>query len=65
VSEWASDKMLRFLFRAFKQETIINDIVFRSPIISDDGCAKLYLKGTRNAFETHGHGNDIIRFLCS
>jgi hypothetical protein len=63
VCDWASDQMVRFLFRAFRQEPIANNLTFLNPLISNDGCVRLYLEGTRNAFESHG--NEIVRFLST
>lgn len=63
VSNWASNQMVHFLYRAFRQDPITKDIVFKSPIVSKDDCVQLYLEGTKNAFEVNG--NKIIKFLNS
>ncbi|MBI3583462.1 MAG: SIR2 family protein [Nitrospinae bacterium] len=57
------DKMCRFLLTVFKKKRVSEFIPFGSdnPVVSGNGCVRLYLRGFNDAVKNHG--SEIIDFL--
>jgi hypothetical protein len=64
VMDWPGASAYRALATLFRGEPFeTSGFKLRSPLVSSDGCARLYLKGTKDAFENHA--DEILRFLTA
>jgi len=61
IMDWLDQDAYMFIAKAFKDGRPFKSFRFASPITSQDGCARIYLSGVRDAFECHGE--EIIDFL--
>jgi hypothetical protein len=65
VMDWPprDSRMLEFICKATAERNPFGTMLFVSPIISPDGCARIYLRGFKDAVENHG--TEILDFLTS
>lgn len=64
VMGWPTDhNILKFIATIFRDPAPFKSSKFQNPIISEDGCAYLYLCGFKDAIENHG--SKIISFLTA
>ncbi|QGG48874.1 SIR2 family protein [Heliorestis convoluta] len=63
VMSWLNHDTFSFVSRSFNDFNPFKSLSFNSPLVSEDGCARLYLCGFKEAAENHGM--DIINFLSS
>lgn len=62
VMDWLSQEMFTFIAKAFKEfYPFDRKFEFMNPMVSEDGCVKIYFEGFRNTVEDFG--NEIIEFL--
>ena len=61
IMDWPNQEMCVFIMKAFRDHSPFKSLRFTSPIISQDGCVQLYLRGFQDALSNHG--TQIIDFL--
>lgn len=59
--DWASAEMAHFVLRAFRQTDLPISFTPPDPLVSNDGCARVYFRGVEHAFRNHGQ--EVVDFL--
>jgi hypothetical protein len=64
VMDWLSHEMFEFIAKSFKETyPFESNFRYQNPMISKDGCVRIYFEGFKNTVENFGE--DIIKFLTS
>ncbi|MDP8238181.1 MAG: SIR2 family protein [Candidatus Hatepunaea meridiana] len=63
VNHWPDRETLEFIAQVSNNPGRFKNYRFQNPIVSENGCLYLYLKGMREAVENHS--DEILGFLCS
>lgn len=63
IYDYMNREMFSNICMAFQEDTVLRNLHYKNPVISKDGCARVYFKGFKETAEEHQI--DIIQFLNS